>query len=163
MSVSIQITAKSASLLDLIHVSFRKKKEMKFKMIVKSSFCKQTAAKACTRCVPIISLVSISINIPLLLSVILTLFGLLPLKFQTSLFLFFWLRWSTIVAAGYSMQSAPMVVQCLWESLFILSWSLDNFFKTSFHRVCDNPVNGGPRFLNFWCKLLSKTLVKRAQ
>lgn len=53
---------------------------MRFEMMVKSFFCKQPAVNARTRCVPIISLVSISINIPLLLSVILTLFRLLPFE-----------------------------------------------------------------------------------
>lgn len=49
-------------------------------MMVKSFFCKQPAVNARTRCVPILSLVSIGINIPLLLSVILTLFRLLPFE-----------------------------------------------------------------------------------
>lgn len=53
---------------------------MRFEMMVKSFFCKQPAVNARTRCVPILSLVSISINIPLLLSVILTLFRLLPFE-----------------------------------------------------------------------------------
>lgn len=53
---------------------------MRFEMMVKSFFCKQPVVNARTRCVPILSLVSISINIPLLLSVILTLFRLLPFE-----------------------------------------------------------------------------------
>ena len=62
MSVSIQIPAKSASILDLIHVSYRKKEGNEIWNDSKKIFLQETAVNACTHCVPIILLVSIGIS-----------------------------------------------------------------------------------------------------